>query len=90
MKYSSQGFTLSLRGRVLQGNAPTYDAGYNTVIGHAVLDTGSMQYALCPGVNSSGNTVVVLITYADTQGPGGSVCGFGPSYTLLVSHKFSP
>ncbi len=79
---NSQGFTLTLRGRVLQGNAPAFDAGYNTVIGWALLDTGSRRYDLVLGVNSSGNTVAVLVTYYDAAGPGGSTRGYGPTYAL--------
>jgi len=79
---TTKGFTLTLRGRVLQGNAPAYDAGANTVIGFGFLDTGSRRYDLALGVNSSGNTVAVLVTNHDTLGPGGSIRGFGPSYTL--------
>ena len=79
---ASEGFTLTLRGRVLQGNAPAYDAGFNTVIGGAIVDTGSKRYDLFLGINSSGNTVAVLITEFDAFGPGGSIRGFGPSYTL--------
>ena len=79
---SSQGFTLTLRGRVLQGIAPAYDAGSNTVIGGVVLEPESTHYALALGINSSGNTVAVLLTYQDYGGPGGSLRGYGPSYTL--------
>lgn len=78
---ASEGFTLTLRGRALQGNAPAYDAGNNTVIGGALLDVGSKRYDLWLGINSSGNTVAVLLTSFDA-GPGGSLRGFGPSYTL--------
>jgi len=77
----SQGFTLTLRGRVLQGSAPAYDAGYNTVIGGASLDTASRRYDIYLGINNSGNAVAVLIT-SIRGGPGGSIRGFGPSYTL--------
>ncbi len=79
---NSQGFTLTLRGRVLQGNAPAYDAGYNTIIGGAELNTESIRYAFWLGINTSGNVVVVLPTYHDALGPGGSERAFGPSYTL--------
>ena len=79
---ANEGFTLTLRGRVLQGTAPAYDAGSNTVIGGAVLDIVSMRYDLVLGINSSGNAVAVLITSNDALGPGGSIRGFGPSYTL--------
>ena len=41
---NSQGFTLTLRARALQGNAPAYDAGDNTVFGGAVLEIGSTDY----------------------------------------------
>ena len=78
---SNQGFTLTLRARVLQGIAPAYDAGYNTVIGGAVLELESTHYDLALGINSSGNTVAVLLTNHGYCGPGGSLCGYGP-YTL--------
>ncbi len=79
---ANQGFTLTLRGRVLQGSAPAYDAGSNTVIGGAALDTGARQYVLALGINSSGNTVAVLPTNTDAFGPGRSLRAYGPSYTL--------
>lgn len=79
---NSQGFTLTLRARALQGNAPAYDAGSNTLIGGAVLDLESKAYDLLLGINSSGNTVAALLTYYDYGGPGGSLRGYGPSYTL--------
>ncbi|MEI2774357.1 MAG: CARDB domain-containing protein [Candidatus Competibacter sp.] len=78
---NSQGFTLTLRGRVLQGSAPAFDV-YNTVIGWVSLDTGTRRYDLALGVNSSGNTVAVLVTNLDGLGPGPSVRGFGSTYAL--------
>ncbi len=79
---NNQGFTLTLRARALQGNAPAYDAGSNTIIGGVALVIGSTHYTLELGINSSGNTVVVLVYSTDPYGPEGSVRAFGPSYTL--------
>ena len=78
---NNQGFTLTLRARALQGNAPAYDAGSNTIIGGAVLAIGSTHYTLELGINSSGNTVAVLATGLDAYGPGASVRAFGTSYS---------
>ena len=79
---ANEGFSLTLRGRVLQGSAPAYDGGSSTVIGLAELNTETRRYSLWFGINSSGNAVVVLPTSHDLLGPGGSVRAFGPSYTL--------
>lgn len=79
---NNEGFTLTLRVRPLQGNAPAYDAGSNTVIGGVILDIGSRRYDFVLGINSNGNTVAVLLTSLDGFGPGDSVRGFGPNYTL--------
>lgn len=81
-KVTNEGFSLTFRARVSQGNAPAYDAGSKTVIGHARLGDGSKRYQVFLGINSSGNTVAVLVTYLDAAGPGSSIRGFGPSYTL--------
>lgn len=79
---NSQGFTLTLRGRVLRENAPAYDAGSNTIIGGASVETGFRRYDIRLGIDHNGSTVAVLLTSHDASGPGGSIRGFGPSYTL--------
>jgi len=77
----SYGFVLSVGVRVSQGLAPAFDTTNVTVSGAALLtDTGRLQIVL--GVDSNGDTVVILPTRLDKSGPGNSDRAYGESYTL--------
>jgi len=82
---ASQGFVLTLDARVLQGLAPAYTDVNPVVIGGALLDTGTTRWEMDLGLNSNGDTVVVLPTSVDAFGPGNSVQAHGPSFTLAGS-----
>ena len=82
---ASQGFVLTLDARVLQGLAPAYNDVNPVVIGGAALDTGTTRWEIELGLNSNGDTVVVLPTSVDSFGPGNSVEAPGPSFTLAGS-----
>jgi len=78
----SQGFTLTLEARALQGVAPAYDSNSPVTVGGAAVDMGFSRFEVGLGVDSSGDTVVVLPTSIDPYGPDGSIRTQGPSYTL--------
>jgi hypothetical protein len=82
---ASQGFTLTLVARVVQGLAPAYDSTYHITIGAAHLDNGVRRFEIDLGLDSNGDTVAVLPTSIDAAGPGGSIQSPGPSYTLSGS-----
>jgi hypothetical protein len=79
------GFTLTFRGRALQGIAPAYDAGNANVIGGGLVQLSQRRFDFFLGINGSGNTVAALVTYLDASGLGNSTRGFGPSYALSDS-----
>lgn len=78
---ASQGFVLTLDARVLQGLAPAYNDVNPFVIAGAALDTGTTRWEIELGLNSNGDTVVVLPTSIG-RSSGGSVEAPGPSLTL--------
>jgi hypothetical protein len=80
---ANQGFVLNVKERVVQGNAPIYDAANPAVIGVVALSTGSKRFDIDLGVNSAGNTVVVLPNYVTVSGGIGITPG--ASYTLTDS-----
>ncbi len=82
---ASQGFVLTLDARVLQGLAPAYDDVNPVTIGDAALDTGSTRWEIDLGLNSNGDTVVVLPTSDDANAPGNPVEAHGLSFILAGS-----
>ena len=83
---ASQGFTETLVARVLQnGLAPAYSSADPATIGGSWVGYAGVRWSIILGLNSNGDTVVVLSTTADNGGPGESIRSFGPSYTLTGS-----
>jgi len=83
---ASQGFTMTIVARVLQnGLAPPYQSSDPVTIGGATVNYAGVRWEVDLGINSNGDTVVVLPNTLFAQGPGGSVQSFGPSYTLTGS-----
>jgi hypothetical protein len=82
---SNDGFVLTLRARVIQGLAPAYSPGTPIVIGGAQADFNGKRYEVQLGLDSVGDTVVVLPSSIDAGGPGQSIRAPGPSYTLIGS-----
>ena len=82
---ASQGFTETLDARVLSnGLAPAYSSSDPVTIGDSLVSYAGVRWEIDLGLNSAGDTVVVLPTSVST-GPGNSVRSFGPSYTLTGS-----
>jgi len=83
---ASQGFTETMVARVLQnGLAPAYSSADPATIGGSWVGYAGVRWSIVLGLNSNGDTVVVLSTTIDTGGPGNSIRSFGPSYTLTGS-----
>jgi hypothetical protein len=82
---ANEGIVLTMRARVLQGSAPTYSAGNPVVIGSTIADFNGKRYDMYLGLDSSGDTVVVLPSSVNASGPSQSVVAPGPSYTLVGS-----
>jgi len=81
----SGGFVMTFTARAVQGLAPPYDSvNYITILG-ADLDNGQRRFEVDLGLDSNGDTVVVLPTSIDSQGPGSTIRSPGPSYTLAGS-----
>jgi hypothetical protein len=79
---ANHGFTLTIVARALLNIAPTYDATHPVAITGGGLNTGAQRFDIALGLNASGDTVVFLFTADDAIGPGSSLVGAGPSYTL--------
>ena len=83
---ASNGFTLTLVERaLLNGLAPAYTSSDPATIGGAYVGYAGVRWEIELGLNSNGDTVVVLPTTLDNGGPGESIRSFGPSYTLTGS-----
>jgi hypothetical protein len=84
---ASQGFVLTAVARVTRNNnlAPAYSTTNPVIIGGMLLDTGTRRFEMSLGINSSGDTVVVLPTSIDAGGPGNSLRTPGASFTLTGS-----
>ena len=79
---SNLGFSLTIVARAIQNLAPAYDSTNHVTCAGANLSFAGVRWLINLGINSSGNTVVVLPTSLDDDGPGGSIRTPGPSYTL--------
>jgi hypothetical protein len=83
---ANKGFTLTLVARVLQnGLASPYTSGDPVIIGGADVNFGGLRWEIDLGLDSSGDTVVVLPNSVDAAGPGNSVQSFGSDFTLIGS-----
>jgi hypothetical protein len=82
---ASQGFTLTMVARVLPNLAPAYTTSDPVVIAGGLVGYAGVLWDIALGLNSNGDTVVVLPNAHDNSGPGGSIRAFGPSYTLTGS-----
>jgi hypothetical protein len=77
---------MTIVARVLQnGLAPAYGSPDFVTIGGATVNYAGVRWEVNLGLNSNGDTVVVLPTTVDAGGPGGSIRSFGQSYTLMGS-----
>lgn len=83
----NQGFVLTFTARVLPGQVPAlaYDAVNHITIANAMFATDTRRYEVDLGLDSVGDTVVVLPTSIDNQGPGSTVRAPGSSFTLTGS-----
>jgi len=80
---ANQGFVLTVKERVAQGMAPIYTPGNPVIVSVAAIFTGSKRFDIALGVDSNGDTVVVL---PDLIGvPGGVFVTPGSSLTLTGS-----
>lgn len=79
------GFVLTMQARAVQGSAPVYSGIQPIVIGGTHLDANARRYEMALGLDSNGDTVVVLPNSIDAGGPGGSIRAPGSSYTLIGS-----
>ncbi|HKM52771.1 MAG TPA: hypothetical protein VJY33_05120, partial [Isosphaeraceae bacterium] len=83
---ASQGFTMTLVARVLQnGLAPAYTSTDPATIGGALVGYAGVRWEIDLGLDSHGDTVVVLPTSIDNNGPGLSIRSYGENYTLTGS-----
>jgi hypothetical protein len=83
---ASQGFTLTLVARVLQnGLAPAYTISDPATIAGASVNYAGVRWEIDLGLNSQGDTVVVLPNTIANNGPGDSIRSVGASYTLTGS-----
>lgn len=83
---ASQGFTLTLVARALpNGLAPPYTTSVPVTIADALVNYAGVRWEIDLGLNSNGDTVVVLPNTVIASGPGDSVQSFGASYTLTGS-----
>jgi|CXWL01.1.fsa_nt_gi RHS repeat-associated protein len=82
---ASQGFALTFVARVSKGLAPAYDTINHITIAGATYETAARRFEVDLGLDSAGDTVVVLPTSIDNGGPGLSVRSPGPSFTLSGS-----
>jgi PEP-CTERM motif len=83
---ASDGFTLTMVARVLQnGLAPAYTTSDPVTMGGATVNYAGVRWEVDLGINSMGDTVVVLANTIDAGGPGSSIRSFGASYTLTGS-----
>jgi hypothetical protein len=80
---AAQGFVLTFEARVVQGLAQAYDSVEHVTIGGAVVEL-SRRYDVFLGLDSNGDTVVVLPTSVSIT-TGGQISMPGPSYTLTGS-----
>ncbi len=86
LEIASTGFELTLVARVLQnGLALAYDSTNHVTIGGGFVNYGGKRWELELGLNGDGDTVVVLGTELDNNGPGNSVRSLGPTFTLTES-----
>jgi len=81
---ASQGFVLTLTARVLKGMAAAYDTSH-AVIGGATLDTGYRRFDITLGVDSKGDTVVILPSDFGVYGGVAPIYASGSSFTLTGS-----
>ena len=83
---SGGGYTLTFEARVLQGATPSfYDNTNHITLGGVHFDNGAKRFEVNLGLNSDGDTVVVLPTSIDNGGPGSTIRSPGPSFTLTGS-----
>jgi hypothetical protein len=64
---------------------PPYTTSDPATIGNAFVSYASVRWEIDLGLNSQGDTVVVLPNTIDNNGPGNSIRSFGASYTLTGS-----
>ncbi len=79
----NQGFVLTVVERVLQGIAPDYSPSNPAIIGVVAVSTGSQRFDIDLGIDSNGDTVVVLADNAYYSG--NNVVTPGASFTLMGS-----
>jgi hypothetical protein len=79
----NQGFVLTVVERVLQGIAPDYSPSNPAMISVVAVSTGSQRFDIDLGIDSNGDTVVVLADNAYYSG--NSVVTPGASFTLMGS-----
>ncbi len=80
---ANNGFTFTMVARAVQGTNPPYvEQTSPVVVAGGGLNTGTERFDVALGLDASGDTTVVLINAGDVFGPGGSLVGVGPSYTL--------
>jgi hypothetical protein len=79
---TNHGFTFTMIARAVQGINPTYDASHPVAVAGGGLNTGLQRFDVALGLDGNGNSVVFLVTADDNSGPGSSLVGTGPSYTL--------
>lgn len=79
-EFANQGFTLTVVERVLQNQAPVYTSVNPVAIGAVSVSTGAKRFDIALGLDSNGDTVVVLPN--DVYPSRGSVLSPGTSFTL--------
>jgi hypothetical protein len=83
---ASKGFELTLTARILQDSAPTYDATTPYVFAFADYQSSSRRFDIVLGVNSQGETVVVLPDYFVVNGV--TTQAFGANFTVTDSAEY--
>ncbi len=79
------GATLTLVARAVQQLAPTWTPEHHYGILAAGISTGAFRFDVAIGLDANGDTVVILPNSFGLTGPGGSIEGSGPAYTLAGS-----
>jgi hypothetical protein len=80
---STNGFVLTEVARVIQGPIPVFYSNGSAILGGALYDNGTVRWWIALGLNSNGDTVVVLPNSVNnTQLPGGVIQAPGLSHTL--------
>ena len=81
---STNGFAFSFEARVIQGVATTtYSTANPYLIAGAGIDNGTKRFEVLLGLDFNGDTVVVLPSSINNEGPGNRIGATGPNFTVV-------